>query len=308
MWRHLGLYVYRRDVPARRSRRCRRRRSNRPKASSSCARSSTAIESAPSRRRPTPSASTLRRTWNACGGWSKPAPVPERDHMAQTDATATREIHLRDRRRRLLARQGPGRRLDRLPARRPRLQGRPAEVRPVHQRRPGHDEPVPARRGLRHRRRRRDGPRPRATTSASPTWSRRATTTGRPARSTCRSSRRNGAATTSGAPSRSFRTSPTRSRTSIRSAAAGRGRAARRDRRHGRRHREPAVPRGHPPVAPGRRPREHALHPPDAGAVHRLGRRTEDQADAAQRPRPAVDRHPARRPALPHRPAARRTT
>ena len=133
--------------------------------------------------------------------------------------TATREIHLRDRRRRLVARQGPGGRLDRLPARGPRLQDRPPEVRSVHQRRSGHDEPVPARRGLRHRRRRGDRPRPRATTSASPTWWPRATTTGRPARSTCRSSRRSAAATTWAARSRSFRTSRTRSRTAIRSAA-----------------------------------------------------------------------------------------
>ena len=49
-------------------------------------------------------------------------------------------------------------------------------------------------------------------------------------------------------------------------------------------------------------PRAHALHPPDARAVHRRGRRAEDEADAAQRPRPAIDRHPARHPALPHRP------
>ena len=87
-----------------------------------------------------------------------------------------------------------------------------------------------------------------------------------------------------------------------------RRRRARRDRRHGRRHREPAVPRGHPPVPPGRRPRAHALHPPDAGALDRLGRRAEDQADAAQRPRPALDRHPARHPAVPHRPHASTAT
>ena len=49
------------------------------------------------------------------------------------------------------------------------------------------------------------------------------------------------------------------------------------------------------------------LHSPHAGAVHRLGRRAEDQADAAQRARPAVDRHSAGHPALPHRsPAAAR--
>ena len=93
---------------------------------------------------------------------AKPARVHESGAHGADRATATREIHLRDRRRGLLPRQGPGRRLDRLPARRSRLQGRPPEVRSVHQRRPGHDEPVPARRGLRHRRRRRDGPRPRA--------------------------------------------------------------------------------------------------------------------------------------------------
>ena len=52
----------------------------------------------------------------------------------------------------------------------------------------------------------------------------------------------------------------------IRLAGARRGRRARRNRRHGRRHREHAVPRGHPPVPARRRPREHALHPPDAGA------------------------------------------
>ena len=40
-------------------------------------------------------------------------------------------------------------------------QGLHPEARPLHQRGPGHDEPVPARRGVRHRRRRRDGPRPR---------------------------------------------------------------------------------------------------------------------------------------------------
>ena len=47
---------------------------------------------------------------------------------------------------------------------------------------------------------------------------------------------------------------------------------------------------------------QHALHPPDAGAVHRHRRRAEDQADPAQRPRPALDRHPARHPAVPDRP------
>ena len=39
--------------------------------------------------------------------------------------------------------------------------GHDAEARPVHQRRPRHDEPVPARGGVRHRRQGRDRPRPR---------------------------------------------------------------------------------------------------------------------------------------------------
>ena len=79
------------------------------------------------------------------------------------------QVHLRDRRRGFLARQGAGGGLDRRAARGPRLQGHAAEVRPLHQRRSGHDEPVPARRGLRHRRRRARPTSTSATTSASPT-------------------------------------------------------------------------------------------------------------------------------------------
>ena len=46
----------------------------------------------------------------------------------------------------------------------------------------------------------------------------------------------------------------------------GRGR---RGRRHGRRHRVAAVPRGDPADGHHARPRQRLLHPPDAGAVHR---------------------------------------
>ena len=51
------------------------------------------------------------------------------------------------------------------------------------------------------------------------------------------------------------------------------------------------------------------LHPSDAAAVHSERRRTEDQADAAFGQGTALDRHPARHPAVPHRPPdpARRT-
>ena len=124
------------------------------------------------------------------------------------------EIHLRHRRRGVLARQGAGGGVDRLPARRPRLQGHDAEVRPVHQRRSGHDEPVSSTARCTS-----------PTTAARPT-STSATTSASPTRVTTQelelddrqdlsdaSSRRSGAATTSAAPCRSFRTSPTRSRT-----------------------------------------------------------------------------------------------
>ena len=74
----------------------------------------------------------------------------------------------------------------------------------------------------------------------------------------------------------------------------------RRGRRHGRRYREPAVPRGDPPVPLGPRARERALRPSDAGAVHPGSRRAEDQADPAQRQGADRPRNPARHPALPH--------
>ena len=77
-----------------------------------------------------------------------------------------------------------------------------------------------------------------------------------------------------------------------------------RDRRHGGRHREPAVPGGHPPVLARRRQGELPLHPPDAGALPEGGRRAEDQAHAALGGPAAADRHPARHPHLPHRAVA----
>ena len=75
-----------------------------------------------------------------------------------------------------------------------------------------------------------------------------------------------------------------------------------RDRRHGRRHRVAAVPRGRPPGPPRHRPRQLLLPARLAGAVHRPVRRAEDQADPALRRRAALDRHPARRDRLPRRP------
>ena len=75
-----------------------------------------------------------------------------------------------------------------------------------------------------------------------------------------------------------------------------------RGRRHGRRHRDPPVPRGDPAVPPRRRPRQRLLRPRHAGAVHRPVGRAEDQAHPALGHRAAQPGHPARR----HRRAAAR--
>ena len=69
------------------------------------------------------------------------------------------EVRLRHGRGRLVSRQGNHRRVARPAAEGARPEGAGPEVRPVPQRRPGDDEPVPARRGVRHRGRRRDRPR-----------------------------------------------------------------------------------------------------------------------------------------------------
>ena len=79
-----------------------------------------------------------------------------------------------------------------------------------------------------------------------------------------------------------------------------------RDRRHGRRHRVAAVPRSDPPDPHRARPGQGAVHAPDPGAVHRGRRRAQDQADPALGQGTALDRHPARRAAVPQRAAAAR--
>ena len=78
-----------------------------------------------------------------------------------------------------------------------------------------------------------------------------------------------------------------------RHAAAGRRRRRgdHRDRRHGRRHRVAAVPRGDPPVAARAGQGQLGARPPDPGAVHRRRRRAQDQADPALGARAARHRH-----------------
>ena len=94
--------------------------------------------------------------WNPVDGR---AISPHSDRGSSVSSGDADQAHLRHRRRRLLARQGPDGLQPRQPAEGARSARHDAEARPLSQRRPGHDEPVPARRGLRHRRRRRDRPR-----------------------------------------------------------------------------------------------------------------------------------------------------
>ena len=179
--------------------------------------------------------------------------------------------------------------------------GHDAEARPVHQRRPGHDEPVRARRGVRHRRRRRDRPRPRPL---------RAVHRREPV---ARLERHHRVDLPGGAGRRAARRLPGQHRAGDpahhrRDQAPHpppghrrRRRRHHRGRRHRRRHRDPPVPRGHPAVPPGRRPRQRLLRPRHAGAVHRPVGRAEDQAHPALGHRAAQPGHPARRHRVPQR-------
>ena len=208
----------------------------------------------------------LLTIWNASAAWRRTVCFPECAHGPPR--TETGQVHLRHGRRGVVAGQGAGGGVDRLPARGARLSGDDAEARSVHQRRPRHDEPVPARRGVRHRRRRRDGSRPGALRAVhqyaddaqSQLDHRPGLHVGHPEGA----ARRLPGADDPGDSAHHQRDQGVHPRY-----RQGRRHRHRRDRRHGRRHREPAVPRGHSSAAAGRRPREHALHPPDAGAVHR---------------------------------------
>ena len=177
-----------------------------------------------------------------------------------------------------------------------------AEVRPVHQRRPRHDVAVPARRGVRDRGRRGDRPRPRPLRALHrrehvarlQRHRRRDLQLGHPQGAPRRLPRRHGPGRPAHhrrdqAPRQADRREP------------GRRRRHHRDRRHGRRHRVAAVPRGDPPVPGRRRPPPLHVHPPHARALHRPRRRAEDQADAALGQRAAPHRHPARHGRLPLR-------
>ena len=213
------------------------------------------------------------------------------------------QVHLRHRRRRLFSREGHRRRLARPAAGRARAERDDAEVRSLHQRR----SRAPCRRSSTAR-------------CSSPTTARRPiSTSGHYERFIDRSLSQQNNITTG----RIYQTVINKERrgeylgstvqviphitdeikNAIRAHGARARRGDHRDRRHGGRHRVAAVPRGDPAVPPGSRPRQRALHPPDAGAVHRGGRRAQDQADPALGARADADRNPARHPDLPQRAA-----
>ena len=199
--------------------------------------------------------------------------------------TATKHLFV-TRRRGFLTRQGPDGVQPRPVADGAGLAGDDAEARPLPQRRPGHHEPVPARRGVRHRGRRRDRPRRRAL---------RALPRPQPVRfGQCHdgtgvfvgdrqgASRRVPRRHRPGHPAHHRRDQephPGDGRTRRRRAPARCG--DHRDRRHRRRHRVAAVPGSRAAGAPRGRPRELLLPALLAGALHGALGRAQDQAHPA---------------------------
>jgi len=201
---------------------------------------------------------------------------------------------------RVLAWQGHRRCIAERIARGPRPQGGDAQARPLHQRRSGHHEPLSARRGVRHRRRRRDGPRSGPLRALHPGAHEPAQQFHHGPRLPKRDLQ--------GAPRRIPRCHraghPPYHRGDQAPRARGGGRCGHRhggDRRHGRRHRVAALHGGDPPDGGRTRARQRHVHPPDAGALHRQFGGGEDQADPALGQGTALDRHPARCAVVPRR-------
>ncbi len=223
-------------------------------------------------------------------------------HTSDRHAQATEQdpLHLRDRRRGLLARQGDRRGIDRAAARLARPDGGAAEVRPLHQRRPGHDVALPARRGVRHRGRRRDRPRPRPLRALHRRQhqprlqrdGRRHLRHGHPPRAPRRLPRRHRAGRAA-----HHRRDQAADRADRR--VQRRGLRDHRDRRHRRRHRVAAVPRGDPPVPRRRGAAALHVHPPHARPLHRPRGRAEDEAHPALGQRAAPHRDRARHADVP---------
>ncbi len=174
------------------------------------------------------------------------------------------------------------------------------EVRSVPECGPGHDEPVPARRSLRDRRRRgdRSGPGPLRAFHALPADAEQQPDQ----RAHLRADYRPRAARRlSGQDGAGDSARDQRDQGRLEEGVGRRGRGDRRDRRHGGRHRIAAVPGSHPPDAPRGGTRQLPVRPRDPGAVDRGGAGAQDQADAAQREGTAGARYPAGYSAVPVR-------
>ena len=206
----------------------------------------------------------------------------ERDRDGQRQRTEKHQIYLRDRRRGIGAGQGDHGGLAGAAAQGQRAEGGGAEAGPLHQRRPRHDEPVPARRGVCDRGRRGNGSGP---------WALRAVHRRGP-QPLFQPDDRQGVLerAAEGAPRRIPRIDgagnpPHHGRDQAvrlpRGTADRRGRGDHRDRRHDRRHRIAAVHRGGAPDLAGGRAGEQPVHPRDAGAVPARLRGAQIEADAA---------------------------
>ena len=310
-WAHIGLYVYRRATPAARGDARRRPRWSAPKRSNSCARSNTASASRRSPRLTKPSASTLAKTSSACERsshtpCSAPATAPNhlRDpQMQQSDKRPVKYILVTGGVVSSLGKglaaasigallEGHGYRVA-LQKFDPYINVDPGTMSPYqHGEVYVTDDGAETDLDLGHYERFTN-----QVTTRNNNW-----TTGKIYLQVIQKERRGDYL------GRTVQVIPhitNEIKDAIKTVSPRRGRRARRNRRHRGRHRESAVCRSDPPAAAGRRSRQHALHPPDAGAVHRRRRRAQDEADAAQRARPARHRHPARHPAVPHRSSPR---
>ncbi len=212
------------------------------------------------------------------------------------------QVHLLHRRGVLVVRQGTHRLVAGPPAQVPGTAGHHVQARPVHQRRPRHHEPVRARRGVRHRGRRRDRSRSRPL---------RAVHRREPPQELERHHRTDLlVGDRQGAPRRlPGQDRPGHSPRDRRDQEAGqrarlrrRRRGHRGDRRHRGRHRDCPLHRGHPPVPAGRRSGQRVLRPPHPGALPRALGRAEDQAHPALGHRAPQPGDPTRRHRMPVRP------
>ena len=206
-----------------------------------------------------------------------------------------------------LGRQGDRGGLDRADAEEPGRVAVRLEAGPVPERGPGDDVAVPARRGVRHRRRVGDGPGP---------GSLRAVYRPRAEQLLERHvgadlQRRYRAREEGGVSRRHDPVGASRhGRHQGQDHRSGGGEPGRGDRsrggRHGWGHRGAAVPRGDPTDAKRGRKGQRLLHPRHVPAIHQDHWGAEDQADPAQREGAAGHRNPARRDPVPQRRACRR--